>query len=1375
MQKIVKRWTSLMLSVLLAVSVCNWNASAQGIYDYPNTYDNTGTESVDVVEIAKTQVGYHEVAFCSKYGIFRGNALGAWCNFFVHWVLNEAGIGKSRFPYTNAEGYMSRRDNYSKKYGIVYHKRDGYTPIPGDIFLTSGHMGIVIDSQHIISGNDGNAVKIKTIAELEKYFGKITYYLTPNYQKHEVKIDPAITRIINQDTDPREVPYEVGKVMARLKRNDKVTLVAKFVNIYGNTWYKADKGYWIYGERLSEEKVSKISFAAQKSSNRIMKKINEIITVPAPIMETVHGKTVIPGPAPKLDGYTFLGYSTKPNAETPEYLIGQEIDVPLNDLNLYCVWKLERNTMKLSSNKVSLDLTDNIDASATVKATVEGYLDVSKKEIEVYSDNTNVVTVSATNNVFTNKLLKDTLTANINISAKTPGNANIIVTVKDLAGTPMVRQTIIVNVDESYKVNFYDGDTKATGTQTKYFNKNLTLTDFIPEKDEHIRFLGWSTSKNSSVVSFGPGDIYKDNSSIDFYAVWVTDPFIEPDFKDGVLTITGKGNMPSYPTGKTKWAQYKDITKKIVIKSEANKEITSIGSNAFAGFKNVTEIEIPNTVQYIGSKAFNDTALSAVRIPASIMKIGNRAFGNCKNLVYVQFETASAKARGIKGTRALSDVEIGAFAFENCVNLASVDLPASVTELGTGAFTGCSTLTEVDLPDNLTSVEDSVFFGCSSLTDVEIPDTVTQIGDSAFNGCTALPEIELPENLDTVGDQAFSGCAAIEEVVIPDGIEDYGAGIFANCSALTTVELPDDIEHIPDAMFSGCTAMEAIEIPDSVEVIGSSAFRNCSALDDVEISENVTLISSDAFNGCSAMENIVIPSSVTEIGDFAFSESSLKTVELNEGLTTIGTGAFAFCEELEGIAVPASVTLIDDGAFMGCSAMEEVELLESPMEIGDDAFYGCSSLTNLQLPESIVSLGENAFEGCAASFTVACFSTSSVYDQVLDTCDHVDSIYPVSGVSLNKSTAAAFAGDTVQLQAIVAPANATDQSVVWTTNHPEIATVDENGLVSTTKGGTVVITATTNDNKLVAECEITVTVPVTGIDLSYHETTAYVGDSFNMGYSFEPTNPTSIGVSWTTTDPDVATVSESGEVTIVGVGSATITATTADGGYTSSCVVNTEEYIDVEGVVLEQTELTLRVGDTEKINASVLPLNATDPYISYVVPEGAEEYIEMDEGGNITALKVGTVAITVTAGGVEEKTCTVTILEEAYQVTWVVDGVETKVVYAPGAPIQKPADPQKDGFDFKGWTPEIPDVMPKHDLTFTAVFEAVNPRTPGDVDESGTVTLRDAALISRYLAGGWDVTINTDNADVDGSNTVTLRDAALISRYLAGGWNVELI
>jgi predicted nucleic-acid-binding Zn-ribbon protein len=65
-------------------------------------------------------------------------------------------------------------------------------------------------------------------------------------------------------------------------------------------------------------------------------------------------------------------------------------------------------------------------------------------------------------------------------------------------------------------------------------------------------------------------------------------------------------------------------------------------------------------------------------------------------------------------------------------------------------------------------------------------------------------------------------------------------------------------------------------------------------------------------------------------------------------------------------------------------------------------------------------------------------------------------------------------------------------------------------------------------------------------------------------------------------------------------------------------------------------------------------------------------------------------------------------------------------------------------------------------------------RIPGDVNDDGTVDLVDVILIRRFLAGGWNVTINEDNADVDGDNEVTLADVILIRRYLAGGFDVIL-
>ena len=1127
----------------------------------------------------------------------------------------------------------------------------------------------------------------------------------------ESQINPAIKMIVIENDAPlRTAPYQVGAVFKRLALNQELTVVGYCINMYGNKWYKTDTGHWIYDERVSNKAVTTITMHPTKGSNV---STNKKVTggLPDQIVEVDNSITII-GPAPKLEGYTFMGYATKENAKTAQYQIGSKIEkVPEGGINLYPVWKQEKVTMSLSCCSVSLDATNSLSHSnETVRVEVSGNLNKSKGKVEAVSDHPEIATVTVSDNSFDNHaILKDILTAKLNINALFPGKANVIVSVNDKDGKAIARQTVSIKVDRKYDVTLWD-DTGSIvfAKYAKSHDNNLVLSSAIPEKAGNYSFMGWAATTGASMPEYGPGDIYKENAPIDLYPVWIANHGItKPTFENGVLTINGRGNMPSYPTGKTEWNQYKDQTTKIVI----DPEITSIGSNAFAGFNKVTEVVIPYGVQYIGCNAFNSTALTRVVIPSSVRKIGNRAFANCTKLVDSAFADTIAGSRS-KSSQAFSEnssLEIGAFAFENCVSLASIDLPDTVTELGTGAFNGCTNLESVELSDNLTIVEDSTFFGCSSLTEIEIPEGVTEIGDGAFNGCSAMPAIELPDDLDSLGDQVFAGCSAMETVVIPEGIDDYGAGIFANCSALTNVDLPEDMEQIPDAMFTGCSAMKTIELPESIETIGSSAFRNCAALEGIELSENISLISSDAFNGCSAMESVVVPASVTVIGDFAFSESGLKEIEVNEGLTTIGTGAFAFCEELESFSVPASVTAIEDGAFMGCSALREVELLESTVAIGDDVFMDCSSLNMIELPEGIASLGENVFSGCADSLTVVCFCTSSVYDQVVDTCDNVDTIYPVTGVSLDKTTAAMHAGDALQLQPIIVPANATDPSVVWTTNHPEIASVDENGLVTTSDGGTVVITATTNDNKLVAQCEITVTVPVENIDLSEHETTAYVDDSFQLGYAFEPANPTNIGVSWSTSDEKVATVNEGGEVTIVGTGVATVTATTEDGGYTSSCVINAEAYVDVEEIVLDPSEITLQVGDTQKINASVLPTNATDPFVSFILSEEAEEIIELDEYGTITALKPGTAELTATAGGVEGKTCTVTVVPKTYSVTWIVDDAKTIHEYEPGAPIQKPDDPVKEGFVFKGWTPEVPETMPANDLTFTAVFEKITP------------------------------------------------------------------
>lgn len=168
-------------------------------------------------------------------------------------------------------------------------------------------------------------------------------------------------------------------------------------------------------------------------------------------------------------------------------------------------------------------------------------------------------------------------------------------------------------------------------------------------------------------------------------------------------------------------------------------------------------------------------------------------------------------------------------------------------------------------------------------------------------------------------------------------------------------------------------------------------------------------------------------------------------------------------------------------------------------------------------------------------------------------------IVHVTSITLNCTTQEVAEGETFRLNATVSPSNATVKEVVWTSNHTNIATVDQDGVVKGVKNGTCVITATTADGGLTASCTVTVkktssVVHVNSVSLSETSLTLNVNETETLSAEVKPYNATDKNVSWTSSDTSVATVSN-GVVTAVGEGSATITVTTTDGGYTATCLV----------------------------------------------------------------------------------------------------------------------------------------------------------------------------------------------------------------------------
>jgi len=162
----------------------------------------------------------------------------------------------------------------------------------------------------------------------------------------------------------------------------------------------------------------------------------------------------------------------------------------------------------------------------------------------------------------------------------------------------------------------------------------------------------------------------------------------------------------------------------------------------------------------------------------------------------------------------------------------------------------------------------------------------------------------------------------------------------------------------------------------------------------------------------------------------------------------------------------------------------------------------------------------------------------------------------VTGVVLSQRTAQLGGNETLALTATVIPENATNQNVTWRSTSPSVATVNNNGLVTTTMaGGEVMIIVTTEDGQVSDTCRITVTIAVEGVVLNYNEANVGLNDDLVLRAEVLPATAANRNVTWQSSNPAVATVNSDGVVRGLTLGTTTITVTTVDGGKTDRSTV----------------------------------------------------------------------------------------------------------------------------------------------------------------------------------------------------------------------------
>ncbi len=858
--------------------------------------------------------------------------------------------------------------------------------------------------------------------------------------------------------------------------------------------------------------------------------------------------------------------------------------------------------------------------------------------------------------------------------------------------------------------------------------------------------------------------------------------------------------------------------------------VTAIGSSAFEGCADLTKIDIPSSVTTIDREAFSGcTGLTEIKIPSSVTTIDDDAFNGCTGLteIVIPDSVTSIGYKAFKNCSGLKSVVIShsvttlnGGVFANCTGLTGITIPDSVTSINGldmdvfgeegGPFMGCTGLTEITIPASVEGVSNDAFVGCTGLRSIKvdkdnpvfdsrnncnaiirtedntleigcaqttIPDTVTAIGNSAFLDCTGLTTIKIPNSVTAIDREAFSGCTGLTEIKIPNSVTAIGREAFSGCTGLTEIKIPNSVTEIGSSIFSYCTGLTEIVIPNSVTEIGDHAFSGCTGLTSVTFPEGLVTIGGQAFADCTSLTSISIPSTAVEIGrkpdpdDKDYEDYATELYDENG--TYIGTKVKIDCNSFEGCSglksitvdknnpvydsrdncnalirtddnelllgsaqttIPDTVTTIREKAFTGNDGLKAIEIPSSVTKIGDEAFFGCTGLASVTFPERLVTIGDQAFAYCTSLTSINIPSTA------------VEIGYKSYNYDKNADTfiCTSFKG-CAGLKSI---------------------TVDKNNPVYDSRDNCNAIILT-EDNKLVHGCVQTI-IPDTVTEIG---TNAFYGNKELTEITI-PSSVTMIGnkAFLGCTGLKRAVIPEQ----ITGLSSSGL------GVYIIDYNLVNDKYWEPVYRKVETTDLT--VYGYYGTNAEKYAVKYDIPFRMIAPATSDEAVLDAPEGKTYSVAKKATddEAAVPAAEQLPENS----IVLSAYDIT--LRDIKDETPVQPDAPVTvrvRCDDP--DAHVFRRETDgTLTDMNARYEDGYL-VFETdhfsiyllvqlgaeVDLAICGDADGDGKVTITDATVIQRTLAGiksNADPDVIARNGDVDGNGKPDALDATLIQRKLAG-------
>ena len=615
----------------------------------------------------------------------------------------------------------------------------------------------------------------------------------------------------------------------------------------------------------------------------------------------------------------------------------------------------------------------------------------------------------------------------------------------------------------------------------------------------------------------------------------------------------------------------------------------------------------------------------------------------------------------------------------------------------------------------------------NNLYSVSIPDSIgyesinypiTRVGKEAFKGYRGLTTVSLGNCLKVIEDNAFEGCVELVKLGMPNSLETIKGGAFASCG-FSVVEISDGVKEIGENAFSRNSTLNSVKIGKSVTTIGRKAFSECPALTSVTLGENLKFIKTSAFERCTVLSDIILPSSLQVIDSRAFHSTALVSVSVPSSVVNIGKDAFNDIYALKEIKVDEANTVYSDIDGVLCSKTKTV-LLRYPNSKGktytvpntikkiyDGAFSYCPELETVVFPASVISYGNNIF---ASNSKLKSITILNPEPATLESSFNVSDVFilvPKQSVNLYRNT---YRWRDMNIKAIGSIAES--------------------------------------------------------ITMGAAELTLEVGSESQLQCTVLPETAENKTVTWNTTDANVVTVDEMGNLIAVSEGEAVVSATTNDGtNLVANCKI---KVVGAKATDIKQFKDVIYVENTKAFIGKNATLSIRMKHETDVA--GFQFNMLLPEGFSIKKISRGE-----GISGLDENDENIYTFKTSDKK----DGSRFFLCYS----VTNTAMPKGD-IEIAKVEVNVPEnieageygvILKKEEMAFgteSKKVDFVNSMFTvadcilGDVNKDGIITVSDITSLGQYLIDNDDTVINKAAADANGDGEVTVGDITTIATMI---------